>query len=99
MKSLAAVRWRPRQRLWAEAYALAAGRQARLSPGDRSDKRIDPLGTPGFATWNVRGGADLPRGGMLTLGLENLADKRYRWHSSGIDAPGRNLVLGLGWAF
>jgi len=99
VKGLAAVRWRPFARFWAEGYALAAGRQARLSPGDRSDRRITPGGTPGFATWNVRGGADLPRGGMLTLGFENLADRRYRWHGSGIDAPGRNLVAGVGWAF
>lgn len=96
---VAAVRWTPRAGVWAEVYSLAAGRQSRLSPGDKTDHRIPPGGTPGFATWNLRGGVRVPAGGRLTLGLENLADKRYRWHGSGIDAPGRNLVAGVEWIF
>ncbi len=96
---VAAVRWTPRAGVWGEAYTVSAGRQDRLSPGDKTDHRISATGTPGFATWNLRGGVRLPAGGRLTLGLENLADKRYRWHGSGIDAAGRNVVAGVEWIF
>jgi len=33
------------------------------------------------------------------LAVENILDKRYRIHGSGIDAPGRNLSLRLDMAF
>ncbi len=96
---MAAVRWCPRSTVWMEAFTLAADRQSRLSPGDKVDRRISSDGTAGFVTWNLRGGLDLPAGGRLTLGLENLGNKRYRWHGSGIDAPGRNVVVGVEWIF
>ena len=46
---------------------------------------------------NLRGGVDMGRGVSLTAGLYNIADKRYRVHGSGMDAPGINLVLGVRW--
>ena len=89
-------RWKaPVGSLWLEAYILVAGAQRRLSPSDRTDPRIRPGGTPGFATANLRAGIKAGPLGVVTLGVENLANKNYRWHGSGIDAPGINLVLGV----
>jgi len=36
---------------------------------------------------------------QLGLRLENLADKAYREHASGIDAPGRNIGLWVNYSF
>ena len=33
--------------------------------------------------------------GPVTVALENLTNKSYRWHGSGIDAPATNPVLGI----
>ena len=99
VKGIAGCRWTPRGNAWIEAYSMFAGRQNRLSPNDLSDRRINPAGTPGFATLNLRGGVDLGRLGVLTLGLENVTNKLYRWHGSGIDSPGRNFVIGFGRVF
>jgi hemoglobin/transferrin/lactoferrin receptor protein len=99
VKGLAGVRWVPTTKLWAEAYAILAAAQHRLSAGDIADQRIGAGGTPGFATLNLRGGLQMGETLNLTLGLENLTDKAYRWHGSGVMAPGRNLVLGVGKVF
>ena len=32
---------------------------------------------------------------LLTAGLENITDQRYRPYSSGISAPGRNFIIGV----
>ncbi|MEO8372241.1 MAG: TonB-dependent receptor [Candidatus Solibacter sp.] len=96
MKGVLGQRWRRRGgSLWAEAYTIVASAQRRLSPADRSDTRIRQGGTPGFATANIRGGIAAGPLGTVTLALENLTNKNYRWHGSGIDAPGINLVLGI----
>jgi hemoglobin/transferrin/lactoferrin receptor protein len=95
VKGIFGQRWRHTSGFWMEAYTLFAGAQRRLSPSDRSDPRIRPGGTPGFATANLRGGLEVGHLGMLTVGLENLTNKKYRWHGSGIDAPGTNLVIGF----
>ncbi|HWO89565.1 MAG TPA: TonB-dependent receptor [Gemmatimonadales bacterium] len=75
---------------WAEVVARGALPQRRLSPRDRRDSRIAPDGTDGWFTVGLRAGFDF---GSLRLGagLENLTDRLYREHGSGIDAPGRHL--------
>lgn len=79
----------------AKFFVQWADEQDRLHPQDASDPRIDPNGTPGWATYNL----DL--GGAVTdyvdwwVGLYNLTDKLYRVHSSGVDAPGARVVFGL----
>ncbi len=52
-------------------------------------------GTPGWWTLNVRGGVKLFDYTRLTLSLENLLDKRYRPHGSGVNAPGFNVSVSL----
>lgn len=52
-------------------------------------------GSPGWMTLNLRGGIQVTQYNRLTLALENLLDKRYREHGSGINAPGFNLIVSL----
>jgi len=70
-----------------------ASRQGRLSARDVRDSRIDPGGTPGWATAGAQAAWRIDEAWQVTLGVENLLDKNYRYHGSGIDAPGRNVYL------
>lgn len=76
-----------------EAFLLFAHGQDRLSLRDATDPRINPLGTPGWGTLNLALNWGTPGDLQLGIRLENLTDKAYREHGSGIDAPGRNLGL------
>jgi outer membrane receptor protein involved in Fe transport len=150
------------RRPWIEISAAAAGRQDRLSGGDRDDERIgasfrrtdiasffngsrvasyvDPatgvfiptaetlvqiqnrvlpigstingvritdnnsrvplyLSTAGWATISVRSGFPLSERWRLNAALENLLDRNYRIHGSGIDSPGVNAWVGVGYRF
>ncbi len=61
---------------------------------DANGAAID-AGTPAWFTLNVRGGVKLFDYTRLTLSLENLLNKRYRQHGSGVNAPGFNVSLSL----
>ncbi len=80
-------------------YSFFAARQKRLSPRDVADPRINPGGTAGYATanvaatWNVREQLD------LRLNAENLADRKYREHGTGLDEAGRSFGVGMDWRF
>lgn len=91
----AAVLYRPLPTLWVEPLVRFATRQDRLSDRDRTDPRINPSGTPGWVTANVRLGWDVHPNVGIRLALENLIDLNYREHGSGIDAPGFNAVLSV----
>ena len=60
-----------------------------------ADGRAIDAGTPGWYTLNLRGGVRLTDFNRLTVALENLLDKRYREHGSGINSPGLNLIISL----
>jgi outer membrane receptor protein involved in Fe transport len=79
--------------LSASMWLRFADRQDRLSARDIRDSRIDPNGTPGWATAGAQARWHIDDTWQLTLGLENLLDKNYRHHGSGIDATGRNVYL------
>jgi len=51
--------------------------------------------TPGFVVVGLRGGWRLSSRLDLTVLLDNLSDRNYRWHGSGIDAPGVSLATKL----
>ncbi|HMB61000.1 MAG TPA: TonB-dependent receptor [Xanthomonadales bacterium] len=70
-------------------------KQDRLSPRDEEDPRINPEGTPGYVTFNLLLSWQATPDIELGLRLENLGDKNYREHGSGIDAPGRNTGFWL----
>lgn len=91
--------WRWREDVELEAYAFYAAEQDRLSPRDLIDPRINPAGTPGWTTINARLGWQ-PTGALgVTLRLENLGDRRYREHGSGLDEPGRSVIAVVDWRF
>ena len=91
------VRWDTPQgwrwRGFAEAYVRAAGSQDRLSKEDEKDVRIPKGGTPGWWTLNLRLGLVAFSHLRAGLALENLLNKKYKYHGSGIWAPGTNAVL------
>ncbi len=80
--------------LW-QSWLTVAGPQDRLNDRDVRDVRINPDGTAG---WTIVGTAftyqpnDVWR---IHLMADNLLDKRYRVHGSGIDSPGRNFSISL----
>ena len=78
-----------------EGWLDWAGAQDRLSARDIRDVRIDPTGTPGWATIGARAVWGTPGDWQLSLSLSNLLDKRYRVHGSGLDEPGTNLAVVL----
>ena len=57
------------------------------------------LSTAGWATVNARAGVPLGERWRLMLALENVADKRYRLHGSGIDSPGISAYSSLRFSF
>ena len=75
------------------ASLTAADGQDRLSARDVGDARIDPAGTPGWAVFGAGALWTRPDGWQVALAADNLFDRRYRVHGSGLDAPGRNLAL------
>ena len=105
INGLFGLRWDEKSgRFWAELYSRFADKQDRLSSGDRRDPRIPGLirgsdeddpraGTPGWFTLNFRTGIDLGNWPRLVVGVENITDKRYREHGSGVDGPGTNFVV------
>ncbi len=93
------VRYEPGDRYWVEAWGRFAGRQDRLSGGDMDDKRIPDGGTPGYAVFGLSGGIRVCEGLETTLAVENIGDRKYKTHGSGIFAPGNNVMLGARYTF
>ncbi len=88
-QGLIGLRWRDEEaRNWLDFYAWLVARQDRLSVRDIRDSRIPPDGTPGYGTLNIRLGSTISRNQRITLGIENLTDRAYRVHGSGVDGPG-----------
>ncbi len=95
------LRWdAPNTRTWVELATSAAGRQDRLAPGDRVDtERIPAAGTPGYFVGHFRTGWRATPSLSVTAALENLTDADYRIHGSGLNEPGRNLILSATYRF
>ena len=88
----------PDQRFWAEGEMLVADEQDRLSTRDELDTdRIPPGGTPGYTVLSLRAGTRIGQRGTLSAAIENLLNKDYRLHGSGLNEPGTNLILSLRW--
>jgi len=80
---------------FAETYIRAAAKQDRLSVEDLKDSRVPKGGTPGWWTWNIRVGASLWKHLRWHLALDNILNKKYKYHGSGIYNPGTTIVLTL----
>ena len=61
---------------------------------DENGRALD-AGTPGWFTLNARFGVQINSYARVNAALENILDRRYRWHGSGVNAPGRNLIVSL----
>jgi outer membrane receptor protein involved in Fe transport len=83
--------WQAGKQWRIEPYLDFAGPQDRLSPRDLEDPRINPEGTSGWGSTNLLLSWQMTAGTSFGLKLQNLGDKLYREHGSGIDAAGRSL--------
>ncbi len=76
---------------------LAAAEQDRLNSRDVRDARIDPDGTPGWTDLGLFGRWQPSLDWDLRVRIDNLLDRAYREHGSGLDRPGRALAVELIW--
>ena len=78
---------------------------ADLAPSQQNNAflyALDETGNPFSPSWytlNFGAQYQLNEAILLTANLENITDQRYRPYSSGIAAPGRNLILALKYSF
>ncbi|WP_343488209.1 TonB-dependent receptor [Allomuricauda sp. d1] len=63
-----------------------------------ADENGNPF-SPSWYTLNFRSQYQISNALTTSFNLENITDQRYRTYSSGIVAPGINLILGLGYRF
>ncbi len=80
--------------LWANIEWLAAAKQDRLAQGDKDDNRIPKGGTPGWNIFNINTGYTW-HFISFDLRLQNLLNKDYRYHGSGVNGYGRSASLSL----
>ncbi len=92
MNGSLAVQYRHDERLWFEASSLFADKQDKLSGGDVSDPRIPNGGTPGYVTFNLSSNYSLTNTQKLNVTIENILDKKYKTHGSGVYEPGINVI-------
>ncbi len=97
------LRWRdPQLRGYFSLYTWMVRRQDRLEQvRDITDERIPAGGTPGYATLNMRVGRSFGCHDQhrLSLSLENITDKNYLVHGSGVFGTGFTARLGYHWFY
>ena len=105
-----AAPWFGATRLWFRAQNLVVQGYTQYSGGFSHDElaveerlkteiyALDAQGNPYVPAWhtfNLKAQYSLDEHIDLIAGIENITDQRYRTYSSGISAPGRNLILAL----
>jgi hemoglobin/transferrin/lactoferrin receptor protein len=86
----------PGGRFWAQGEWVIAGKQDDLSEKDKTDtQRIPPGGTPGYSVVHLRAGYAITPDVHLSAAVENVFDRNYRIHGSGVNEPGLNVILAL----
>ncbi len=88
------IQWE-RNSIYADLYIRFAAKQDRLSSDDKDDPRIPEGGTPGWYTLNLRLGYEIRNFGHVQFAIENILDRNYREHGSGINSAGRNIILSM----
>jgi hemoglobin/transferrin/lactoferrin receptor protein len=81
-----------------EGYALYNGwkRIKDYNPsGEDNAQYATPEGTPSWITLNFKSNIQLHKNIALQFGIENIADRNYRYFASGFSAPGRNYIIAL----
>ncbi|HEX9982236.1 MAG TPA: TonB-dependent receptor [Thermoanaerobaculia bacterium] len=84
--------------VWGEAVMKFAGRQDRLSSVELADPML-MNGTPSYRIFNLRGGMTVLDTIVLSVEVENLFDKEYRFHGSRVPEAGRQFVLSTQYRF
>jgi outer membrane receptor protein involved in Fe transport len=85
--------WRNKQ-FYAAIEWLFAAKQDRLAQGDKEDNRIPMGGTPGWNLVNMYASYEFSLI-RINLGFQNLFNKDYRMHGSGINGYGRSAWVQL----
>jgi outer membrane receptor for ferrienterochelin and colicin len=95
LQGVLGIRWQdPCQRQYFDFYTWMARRQDRLNFQDISDSRIPDGGTPGYTTLNLRWSNRFSETQRISVGIENLLDRAYRVHGSGVDGAGISANIG-----
>ena len=79
--------------LFIDLFIRGANKQDRLSEEDITDTRIPEGGTKSWLTLNSRIGYSVIENLRINIALENILDKEYKYHGSGVYGPGRNLII------
>jgi outer membrane receptor protein involved in Fe transport len=82
------------QKWYVTSEWMFASKQTRLAQGDIEDNRIGINGTAGWEVFNFYGGYQLPAV-HFNMGLQNLFNKDYRTHGSGINGVGRSIWVAV----
>lgn len=97
---LLGLRWDDVRNFWVEGIVRGAAKADTLSSSDQADtSRIPPGGTPSYVVADIRTGWLCTDNLTLSLSVENITNEDYRIHGSGVNEPGRNLVLAAEWIF
>ena len=83
------------EKWWMGTEIQFASEQNRLSARDIRDPRINPLGTSGWGSVNLLWGMQFEPKWLINLRFNNILDKAYRSHGSGIDSAGRHFKISL----
>lgn len=91
------------QKLFLDLYADYSGKLSyeNLAPSEQEKPHIyvpDENGNPYSPAWwtlNLKSNYKLNQQVMLGAGIENILDKRFRTYSSGVVAPGINIILSM----
>jgi hemoglobin/transferrin/lactoferrin receptor protein len=83
-----------RVELWAQYNGWKRLRDYSPS-GEDNLQYATPDGMPAWWTLNLRAAYQFSRFGQVQVALDNLLDRHYRYFSSGVSAPGRNLSVTL----
>lgn len=86
------------EKIRVEAYTEFNGRKdiSDFSPSEKEKTHLyTEDGSPGWSTVNVKTSYQINEKLQVNAGVENILDKHYRPYSSGISAPGRNVILAL----
>jgi hemoglobin/transferrin/lactoferrin receptor protein len=92
-----------RDKLRTELYALWSGgvSNSQLAPEEQNKSylyALDSSGKPFSPAWytlNLKAVYQIGKNLMVSGGIENITDVRYRPYSSGISAPGRNFIASV----
>ncbi len=68
----------------------------KLPPSEQAKTHLYTAdGTPAWITLNVKASYQINKYIQANVGIENIFDTHYRPYSSGISAPGRNLIIAI----